>query len=46
MLREMEKQAREGAKKTDTEKMSAMQMRANNEYFKAGGGPLFPGTAA
>lgn len=43
MLREMEKTAREGAKKTDIESMSAMQKRANNEYFRSGGGPLFPG---
>ncbi|KAH7176278.1 hypothetical protein EDB81DRAFT_634561 [Dactylonectria macrodidyma] len=44
MLREMEKTAREGAKKTDIETMSKMQQKANNEYFKSGGGPLFPGT--
>lgn len=44
MLREMEKTAKEGAKKTDIESMSAMQKRANNEYFRTGGGPLFPGT--
>lgn len=44
MVREMEKTAREGAKKTDMETMSQIQKRANDEYFKSGGGPLFPGT--
>lgn len=43
MVREMEKTAREGAKKTDIETMSQIQKRANDEYFKSGGGPLFPG---
>ncbi|CAM1501665.1 Fc.00g036490.m01.CDS01 [Cosmosporella sp. VM-42] len=44
MRREMDKTARESAKRTDQETMSQMQRRANNEYFKSGGGPLFPGT--
>ncbi|KAM0424880.1 hypothetical protein ACHAPT_009936 [Fusarium lateritium] len=44
MVREMEKNAREGAKKMDTDSMSAIQKRANDEYFKSGGGPMFPGT--
>ncbi|KAF4984443.1 hypothetical protein FZEAL_406 [Fusarium zealandicum] len=44
MLREMGKSARAGAKKTDVESMSAIQKKANNEYFDGGGGPLFPGT--
>ncbi|KAF7563848.1 hypothetical protein G7046_g240 [Stylonectria norvegica] len=44
MLREMGKAAREGARKTDFETMSQIQKRANDEYFKSGGGPLFPGT--
>ncbi|KPM39091.1 hypothetical protein AK830_g7473 [Neonectria ditissima] len=44
MIREMEKTAREGAKKTDQETMSQIQKRANDEYFRSGGGPLFPGT--
>lgn len=43
MIREMKKAADEGAKKTDMETMSQMQKRANNEYFKTGGGPVFPG---
>lgn len=43
MLREMEKTAREGTKKTDMETMSQIQKRANDEYFRSGGGPLFPG---
>lgn len=41
--REIDKVARIDAQKTDTESMSEMQTRANNEYFKAGGGPLVPG---
>ncbi|KAL2689362.1 hypothetical protein Neosp_003415 [[Neocosmospora] mangrovei] len=44
MVREMEKNARRESKKMEAESMSEMQMRANNEYFKSGGGPLFPGT--
>ncbi|KAM0195111.1 hypothetical protein ACHAPI_006658 [Fusarium lateritium] len=44
MLREMQKAAMKDAKKTDTQSMSAMQKKANEEYFKFGGGPLFPGT--
>ena len=43
MIREMQKSAREGAKKTDFETMTQIQKRANDEYFKSGGGPLFPG---
>ncbi|KAJ4259644.1 hypothetical protein NW762_007574 [Fusarium torreyae] len=44
MVREMEKSARQGAKRTDVDSMSVIQKRANDEYFKSGGGPLFPGT--
>ncbi|KAF5022310.1 hypothetical protein F66182_5639 [Fusarium sp. NRRL 66182] len=44
MVREMEKNARQGTKKTDLTSMSAIQKKANDEYFRAGGGPLFPGT--
>lgn len=43
MAREMDKAARAGSKKTDLESMSKIQKRANDEYFKSGGGPLFPG---
>ncbi|KAK7414168.1 hypothetical protein QQX98_006954 [Neonectria punicea] len=44
MIREMQKTAREGAKKTDVMTMSQIQRQANDEYFRSGGGPLFPGT--
>ncbi|KAI5464372.1 hypothetical protein BGZ63DRAFT_377548 [Mariannaea sp. PMI_226] len=44
MTREMEKMAREGSKKTDMETMTQIQKKANDEYFRSGGGPVFPGT--
>ncbi|KAJ4231080.1 hypothetical protein NW759_003061 [Fusarium solani] len=44
MVREMEKTARQESKKMEAESMSVMQKRANDEYFRSGGGPLFPGT--
>ncbi|KAK2673075.1 hypothetical protein RAB80_010618 [Fusarium oxysporum f. sp. vasinfectum] len=44
ILREMQKAAYKDTKKTDTQSMSAIQKKANDEYFKGGGGPLFPGT--
>ncbi|KAF5974106.1 hypothetical protein J7337_008827 [Fusarium musae] len=44
ILREMQKAASKDTKKTDTQSMSAIQKKANDEYFKGGGGPLFPGT--
>ncbi|KAM5347062.1 hypothetical protein ACJ41O_010067 [Fusarium nematophilum] len=44
MMREMEKMSRDGAKKAASESMTVLQKRANDEYFKSGGGPLFPGT--
>lgn len=43
MVREMEKTARQESKKMEAESMSVMQKRANDEYFRSGGGPLFPG---
>ena len=43
MLREMRRAATKDSKKTDVESMSAIQKKANDEYFKSGGGPLFPG---
>jgi protein MBA1 len=43
ILREMQKAAYKDTKKTDTQSMSAIQKKANDEYFKGGGGPLFPG---
>lgn len=43
MLREMRRAATKDSKKTDQESMSAIQKKANDEYFKSGGGPLFPG---
>ncbi|KAH6992632.1 hypothetical protein EDB82DRAFT_574321 [Fusarium venenatum] len=44
MLREMRRTATKDSKRTDVESMSAIQKKANDEYFKSGGGPLFPGT--
>lgn len=44
IIREMERAARAGAKRaTKEQSMSQMEKMANAEYFKGGGGPLFPG---
>lgn len=44
LVREMERAARSGASKaTKEQSMSQMEKMANAEYFKGGGGPLFPG---
>lgn len=44
ITREMERAARQLAKKTGgDETLSSMQRRSNDAYFKSSGGPLFPG---
>ena len=46
VVREMERASRQSSSKMSKEQsMSHMQKLANAEYFKDGGGPLFPGTA-
>ncbi|KAJ4308831.1 hypothetical protein N0V84_011861 [Fusarium piperis] len=44
IVREADKNTRREAKKMEASSMSAMQKQANDEYFREGGGPLFPGT--
>ncbi|EHK42950.1 uncharacterized protein TrAtP1_001899 [Trichoderma atroviride] len=44
-MREMDRAARAGSSKmTKEQSISQLQKMANAEYFKDGGGPLFPGT--
>lgn len=45
IIRELDRAAKRGASKAVKEQtMSQMQRAANAEYFRGGGGPLFPGT--
>lgn len=44
-MREMDRAARAGSSKmTKEQSISQLQKMANAEYFKDGGGPLFPGS--
>lgn len=44
IVRELDRASRQGSNKMSKEQsMSNMQKMANAEYFRDGGGPLFPG---